>query len=435
MRTNPSPDPGRKRRRARRLSLAAAAAALLLLGVTACGGGGSSSGGDKKVELRYAIWDKNQQPAMQSIVDRFQAAHPNIHVTIELTASQDYWTKMQAAATGGSAPDVFWMNGPHAQFYASNGVLLPLSDALKREGVSLGNYPATLTGLYSYHGKQYGLPKDFDTIGLWYNKKLFDAAGVKYPDDKWTWQDVTNAARKLTDPSKGVYGIVAPPFGQENYYNTIFQAGGYVISPDGKSSGYDQPAAVAGLRFWSDLVKQHLSPSLQSMTDTFPAQLFESGKIAMYYAGSWNVSEFAKTSTTKNDVDVTILPKGNKRAVVIHGLGNVVYAKTKHPKEATQFLEFLGSKEAADIQARTGTVIPAFNGTQEAWVKSTPQYHLQSFLDEVAYAVPLPTSKNSDVWQTKEPILLADAWTGKKDTAAVAHELATMTNAALQKEQ
>lgn len=405
----------------------------LLLGATAACGGSASNGG--KVELSYRIWDKNQQPAMQRIVDRFQASHPNVHVTIQLTASAEFWTKMQADVTGGSAPDVFWMNGPHAQLYASNGALLPLSDKLKRDGVDLANYPSSLTGLYSYRGTQYGIPKDFDTVGLWYNKKLFDAAGVKYPDDTWTWQTLANAARKLTNASKGVYGILAPAFGQENYYDTIFQAGGYVISPDGKSSGYDQPAAISGLRFWTDLIKQGLSPSMKSMTDTFPAQIFESGKAAMYYGGSWDTVEFAKNDNIKNDVDVTVLPRGAKRAVVIHGLANVVYAKTKHPKEATQFVEFLGSKEAADIQAQTGAVIPAFNGTQDAWVKSTPQYHLRSFLDQVAYAVPMPTSKNTDAWQTQEPTILGQAWAGTKDVAAAAAEMATAMNAALRKEQ
>lgn len=422
---------GPNRIRTRGGSLAAALG--LLLGAAACGGG-EESGDGKKVELSYRIWDKNQQSAMQSIVDRFQAAHPNVHVTIQLTANAEYWTKLQADATGGSAPDVFWMNGPHSQLYASNGILLPLSDSLKRDGVDLGNYPPSLTSLYNYRGTQYGIPKDFDTVGLWYNKKLFDAAGVKYPNDKWTWQDVADAARKLTNASKGVHGILAPAFNQENYYNTIHQAGGYVISPDGKTSGFDQPAAIAGLRFWADFVKKGWSPSLKSMTDTFPAQTFESGKAAMYYAGSWNVPEFAKNDNIKNSVDVTVLPSGTKRAVIIHGLANVAYAKTKHPKEATQFVEFLGSKEAADIQARTGTVIPAFNGTQDAWVKSTPQYHLQSFLDQVAYAVPFPTSKNTDAWQSKEAAILGPVWSGNKDVAAGAQEMAKAMNTALSKD-
>lgn len=400
----------------------------LLLSAAACGGAGP---GDGKVELSYRIWDKNQLPAMQRIVDRFQATHPNVRIGIQLTASQEFWTKLQADATGGSAPDVFWMNGPHAQLYASNGMLLPIKNGL----VSLSDYPEALNQIYSYQGTQYGVPKDFDTVGLWYNKKLFDAAKIKYPDDTWTWQTVAEVARKLTDTAKGVYGIAAPAFGQENYYNTIFQAGGQVISPDGKSSGYDQPAAIEGLRFWTDLMKAGVSPSLKSMTDTFPAQLFESGKIGMYYAGSWNAIAFAQNSAIKDDVDVTVLPQGTKRAVVIHGLANVAYAKTKHPKEATEFLAFLGSKEAAGIQAQTGTVIPAFNGTQEAWVKSMPQYHLRSFLDQLAYAVPFPTSKNTDAWQTQEATILGPAWSGEKDVDTAAKELAAAMNTALGKEK
>ncbi|MFG1819381.1 ABC transporter substrate-binding protein [Kribbella sp. NPDC049174] len=405
----------------------------LLVGAAACGGG--SDAGGEAADLSYRIWDKNQQPAMQEIVDRFQAANPNIKVTVQLTPSAEYWTKMQADATAGSAPDVFWMNGPHAKFYAANGALLPLSDELAKNGVDLANYPEALTRIYSYQDKQYGVPKDFDTIGLWYNKKLFDAAKVKYPDETWTWQDVSSAAQKLTNASKGVYGIAAPAFGQENYYNTIFQAGGHVISPDGKSSGYDQPAAIEGLQFWTDLMKTGVSPSLKSMTDTFPAQMFQSGKIAMYYAGSWNAVEFAKNNSIKNDIDVTVLPRGKRQAVVIHGLANVVSAKTEHPAQAAKFVAYLGSKEAADIQARTGTVIPAFNGTQEAWVASMPQYHLKSYLDQLAYAVPYPTSTNTDAWQAKEAEVLGPAWSGDKSASDAAHEMATLMNAALQKDQ
>jgi multiple sugar transport system substrate-binding protein len=312
---------------------------------------------------------------------------------------------------------------------------MPLSDKLASNKVSLSNYPEGLVSLYSYQGTQYGIPKDFDTVGLWYNKKLFDAAGVKYSDDTWTWQTVQDAARKLTDASKGQYGILAPPFGQENYYNTIFQAGGTVISADGKSSGYGQPAAKSGLKFWTDLVKAGSSPSLKSMTDTYPSQLFESGKVAMYYGGSWNTMAFSKNSTLKNNIDVAVLPQGTKRAVTIHGPANVAYAKTKHPKDAAAFLAFLGSKEAAEIGAKQGGVIPAFNNTQQAWVDANPEIHLKAFLDEVPYAVPFPTSKNTSAWMNQEATTFAPAWDGKTDVEAAAQKMAGLMNTALNKEK
>ncbi|WP_228554224.1 ABC transporter substrate-binding protein [Catenulispora pinisilvae] len=426
--------------RSARPAVAAAVAAGLVLAATGCGSGSGSGSGSKAsggpVNLTYRIWDSTQQTGMQHIVDAFQQANPNIHVRIELVANKEYWTKLQADATAGSAPDVFWMNGPNAQLYESNKQLLALSsNVLKQNGVDLANYPAALNQLYNLGGTQYGIPKDFDTVGLWYNKKLFDAAGLKYPDASWTWQDVQNAAKKLTDASKGQYGILAPPYGQENYYDTIFQAGGYVIAPDGKSSGYAKPEAQAGLKFWSDLVKDGYSPSLKSMTDTFAAQQFESGKIGMYYAGSWNCMEFSKSDTIKDSVDVAVLPQGVKKATVIHGLANVGYAKTKHPAEVEKFLAFLGSKQANEIEAKDSGVIPAYNGTQQAWVASFPNFHVQSYLDELPYAVAYPTSKNTSAWQNQEAAVLAPAWDGGEDIGTAAQQLATMMNTALSKEQ
>ena len=412
--------------------LMAAGVVALLATTAACsgagGGGTGSTGSDEKVTLTYGMWDKNQVPTMEKIATAFKATHPNVSVSVQLTPFDSYWTKLQAAATGGQAPDVFWMNGPHFQLYASNGVLMP---DLK---IDSSAYPAALVKLYQYNGKQFGVPKDFDTIGLWYNKKIFDAAGVKRPAPDWTWSDVQAAAKKLTNPAKGVYGLGAVPSGQEDYYNTIYQAGGFVISPDGKRSGYDDPNTIKGLKFWTDLIQQRISPTMQAMTDTEPLKMFESGRLAMFYGGSWEAVEFAHNANTAKSVDVTELPAGQKKATVIHGIGNVVFAKTKHPAQAKQFAEFLGSKQAADIQATTGIVIPAYNGTQQAWVKSFPQYHLQSFLDELPSAVPFPISKDTAAWNAAETDVLTKAWSGSEPVDQAARELAAKMNQDLAKE-
>jgi multiple sugar transport system substrate-binding protein len=296
-------------------------------------------------------------------------------------------------------------------------------------------YPKSLVDLYSLNGKEFGLPKDFDTIGLWYNKKLFDDAGVKYPDASWTWADLQNAAAKLTNKSKGIYGIPASLEGQQNFYNTILQAGGHVLSGDNSKSGYNDPATIEGLRFWTDLIKSGSSPSLQQMTDTLPLQWFESGKAAMFYGGSWNVVEFKKNEYTVDKVDVAPLPKGKVQAVVIHGLANVISAKTPHAEAAWKFVKYLGSKDAATVEAETGTVIPAYQGTQHAWVAASPKYDLQVFLDATAYASPLPVSQNTAAWNSDEIKYLTPAWAGKKDVAAAADELSQAMNADIAKEK
>jgi len=419
-----------------RTAVAASAVLALATSTAACSSNASSSSsgsaGGGKVSLSYGVWDATQVPAMQKIIAAFEAQNPAITVTIQQTPWADYWTKLQAAASGGSAPDVFWMNGPNFQLYAANNVLRPLTDTDPHPDTSV--YPPALAKLYQYKNVQYGLPKDFDTVGLWYNKALFDAAGVAYPTASWTWADFQAAAKKLTDPAKGVYGVGANLEGQENYYDTIYQAGGSVISADGKKSGYADPATVAGLKFWTDLVAAKESPSLKQMTDTAPLNLFESGKLAMYWGGSWDAKEFSGNDATKNGVDVAPLPAGVKKATIIHGLANVVFAHTSHPAQAEKFAAFLGSQQAAQIEADTGTVIPAYNGTQQSWVKAYPQYHLQSFLDQLPDAVPYPISKNTAAWNTLETTELTKAWDGSEPIDKAAGDLATAMNAALAKE-
>jgi multiple sugar transport system substrate-binding protein len=413
-------------------SVTFATAAMVLLAVTGCGGSDSSANGasDGPVSLSYGVWDKNQVPAMEKLAAAFHTTHPNVTVTVQLTPYLDYFTKLQAAATGGEAPDVFWMNGPNFQLYASNGVLTPLSD-LK---LDTSKYPASLVNLYTLDGKLFGVPKDMDTVGLWYNKKIFDAADVKYPDDTWTWDTFNTAAKKLTNKSKDVYGIGAQLSGQEDYYNTVFQAGGSVISADGRSTGLAEPAAKAGISFWTDLIKTGSSPNLKQMTDTAPYQMFEAGKIAMYWGGSWDAAEFGANPGTKDDADVAVLPSGVKKATVIHGLANVVSARSKHSAEAKEFAAYLGSQAAAQTLAGTGAVIPAYTGTQQDWVKAYPQFHLQNLLDELPYAVPLPVSKNTAAWNTIAITELTKAWTGEETVDEATAKIATEMNAALAKE-
>ncbi|MCF6472327.1 sugar ABC transporter substrate-binding protein [Nonomuraea sp. MG754425] len=413
---------------------ARSAAALLCAALlaSACGGGeqaGAGATAQGKVTLSYGVWDATQQAVMRDLAAEFTKSHPNITVDVQLTPWVDYWTKMKAAVSGGAAPDVFWMNGPNFQLYASNGVIAPIG-----ERIDTSVYPKALVDLYTYDGKLYGLPKDMDTVGVWYNKTLFDAAKVDYPADDWTWADFRRAAAALTDPDKGVYAVGAQLTSfQEYQYNTIYQAGGYVISPDGKQSGYADPKTIEGLRFWTDLIAAKQSPDLKTMTDTAPLQLFEAGKLAMYWGGSWNVAEFGTNDYTKDKVDVAPLPKGEKQATIIHGVANVMSAKTEHPAEAWEFVKFLGSGQAAGLLGKKGP-IPAYNGTQQDWVRAHPEWKLQTFLDSVAYAVPYPVSKNTAAWQEAELTHLTKAWTGETPVERAAADLAAGMNDLLAEE-
>lgn len=383
-----------------------------------------SAAAQADVTLSYRFWDLNQAPAIEEIARAFEAKNPGIKVEIEVIPWAQYWTNLETAATGRNLPDIFWINAPNFELYASNGMLLPLDDRLAKSSlISIEDYPEALAAIYNYRGKQYGIPKDFDTIGLWYNKELFDAAGIAYPDEAWTWDDLIKAAVALTDEANQVWGIAAELNLQSGFGNTVHQAGGYIINEDRTKTGIAEPEAIEGLKFWTGLIHVHkASPSMAQMTDTEPVSLFESGRVAMYFTGSWNAIRFANNEYTKDRVDVAVLPKGKERAVMIHGLANVIAANTKYPEEAWKFVEFLGSKEAMEIQAKTGTVIPAYMEMTDLWVNSIPQFNLRAFMDQLDYAVPYPASVRAGHWQQLLVDCLIPAWAGEVSIEEAAQE-------------
>jgi multiple sugar transport system substrate-binding protein len=139
---------------------AAVAAAALLAGCSSNTGSGSDATADHNLSasISYAFWDVNQKPAMDALIKDFNTEYPNIKVTSQITPYANYFTKLQTQGSSKTLPDVFWMNGPNFQLYASNGLLEPIGS-----GVDPANYPKALDDLYSYGGKQFGVPKDFDT--------------------------------------------------------------------------------------------------------------------------------------------------------------------------------------------------------------------------------------------------------------------------------
>ncbi|UAJ79210.1 sugar ABC transporter substrate-binding protein [Leifsonia sp. ZF2019] len=417
--------PRHHHRRARLAALLTAA--LAVTGLAAC----SSEGDDRgPVTLQYGIWDPVQQPAMQKIADAYEKENPGVTVKIQVTPFSQYWTKLQTAVTGGSAPDVFWMNGPNSKLYASNGVLAPL------DGVDTSKYSEGLTDIYTVDGKLYGVPKDFDTIGVWYDKALFDAAGVAYPEAGWTWDDYLATAKALTNPEAGVWGSAAALNDQQNYYDTIAQAGGSVISADGTTTGYDDPKTREGIQFWIDQITSGVSPTLEQMTDTSPEDAFLSGTIAMYWSGSWSANKYGQDPAVRDHVDVAPLPRGPEgNQSVVHGLANVANAKSPHLDAAKKFAVFASGEQAAGIQAASGAVIPAYEGTQQAWIDAYPSFRLSVFTDALDTAVPYPASINTAAWTAIQDQTLSQVWALSISPEEGLATLAKKMQAALDKEK
>lgn len=393
----------------------------------------SAPDADLSASITYGVWDQNQVAAIEENLTAFNEVYPNIDVSVNVTPFAEYWTRLQTQASSDTLPDLFWMNGPNIGLYATNGQIEPISGAVEAGDIDPADYPAALVDLYTIDDVAYGVPKDFDTIGIWANTALFEQAGVALPEGEWTWQEFQETAAQISDElaDEGIYGAAGGMDGQTTYYNTIFQAGGTVIA-DG-ASGYATAESEAGLQFWTDLVADGASPSIEQLTDTTADQWFTSGRLAMYWGGSWFRSALTD-SDLSGDVTVLPLPTGEQQATVIHGVANVVAASSENKQAAQALQTFLAGEGAQQQQGDAGSIIPAFTGTQTAFTDSMPTADLQVFLDAVEYARPLPVSTNSAAWNAVETELLPQAFSGQRPVADVAGELAERMDAALAEE-
>lgn len=387
------------------------------------------------VTISYAIWDKNQEPGMRAIADAFEAKNPGIKVSVEVTGWDEYWTKLEAAGTGGVLPDVFWMHINNFQKYAGAGLLEPVDAAVEADpDMDFANFPQGLTDLYTLDGAVYAVPKDFDTIGLWYNKTMFDAKGIPYPDETWTWDDLVTAAKTLTDEANGIYGFAAPLDKQQCFYNFIYQNGGTILTDD-KKSGYDQQATIDAMQFYIDLIyKEKVSPSYEALTETSNTNMFESGKVAMIMQGSWMVTELKNNEYTHANADIAVLPQGKTRASIYNGLGNAVAANSPNKEAALKFLMYMGTEEANILQAENGSAIPAFNNTQQPWVDFNTDFALGKYVDMLDYAVTFPTTKSRAKWDTVETDIMTQIFSQQISVEDGCKALAEQMNAIIAEE-
>lgn len=385
----------------------------------------NSSVKDKKeVTLTFAIWDILQKEGMVNLVNKFNEYYPNININVEVTPWSEYWTKMEAAGTSGKLPDVFWMHTNEFLRYASNDMLLDLTNLENTDNYA--DFPENLLSLATYDNKIYGVPKDYDIIVLAYNKDLFDKAGLAYPDETWDWAKLEETAKKLTDKENGQYGLALTLLDQqEAYLPLISQAGGYVIK-DGKS-GYDNPNTIEGLEEFIKLYKNY-SPTLAQFSDTNRDLFFTSGKIGMMFLGSWRINDYSKNTDINDKFDLAVLPKGKMNATIINGLSFAGAKNTEYPEEVKLFLSFLASEEAQLLQASDGTAISARGNTGEAWLKNYPNYNVKVIMDMVSSAVPMPTSLTKASWLVKEQEMIKKMMLGDIDVTKGAKEIADFMN-------
>ena len=261
---------------------------LLVLVTTMVFAAGAKETGKKQLTL--ALWDENQKPAIQKIVDQYNASQDSVEVVIELTPWGSYWTKLDAAAGSKDAPDVFWMN-TYLPKYATGGVIQPIDEYIARDGIDLSAYVDATVQMHQYEGKMWGMPKGLDSVAVALNTDLFAQYGVALPQEGWTWADMVNIATQLRDAIKKAggdeYPILMELDAQPSHFNFAHQTGGYVISQDFSKSGYNLPETTLAYQRVVDLMDNSLLAPYVVLSDTNGTDLFLSGKGAILFVGSW----------------------------------------------------------------------------------------------------------------------------------------------------
>ena len=403
--------------------------------LTGCGKK-EEGGKDGKVELVMSVWDSDQEPFMKQMGEAYTKTHPNVTVKTQLTTWSEYWTKLEASAVGGTGADILTMNVLHVEEYADAGILMDLTDAEAKSDLKVHeNFPEALVDCYTVGGKLYGIPKDFDTNAVFYNKEIFDAAGVAYPEDNWTFEDFRAKCEELKAAGlpEGTYPTaVNRNSGQTTYESSIYANGGWLLNDDNTKSGWDDPKTIEAVQSWLDIVLDGLSPTLEQMADNDPDAMFQGGQLAMYFSGNYMIPSY--NSTIEGKYGIAKRPTYNGKGTdIINGLAFTVSAGTKHPEEAIDFALWLGSKEAQEIQGKSGTVISARNDCQELYLDTHPELNLQVFLDNVAESRPFAHCKvTSELGNASKPFIEA-AWKGEMTLAEAAKKAAEAQNEVLDK--
>ena len=399
------------------------------LAMAGCSDGGGGGGGtdvdisDTEMEatIEFAAWESDFD--WDAVIAGFNETYPNITVQITKSPFKDFFTRLQTQASGGNLPDAFMMNGPNFQLYASHGILASFEGAAESGELDFANYPEAMEELYTYEDVPYGVPTSYDSIGLWYNEELFEKAGVEVPTDEWTWDDLHETSRAISEALKdeGIYGFAGGAYNQELFYNLIFQAGGAVLNEDATEAQYSSPGSRKALQLLRDMVEDGSSPSIRTTADTSPDELFKSGKAAMVYGGSFRVAGYVD-SAVGDVIQVVRLPKGEQRGVVLHGGAVVVNAESDNADAAAAFAVFHGSEEGQQIIGESGASIPAYTGTEQAYIDAHPEYDLEIFPESAEeYGFPYPVSANTQAWLEVEsdmvPKILAGELSVEEGTA------------------
>jgi len=399
------------------LGMGVAAAGVITL--TACG---SQSGGTagKSGPLTMTVWGgDSDRVAYQKRLDQLVAKYPELSVKLQLIPNDSYAQKVQTMIAGSNGPDIMEV-AENVNVYASKNQLLPLDDRVKAAGLDLQGSFGSVGSIYTYKDKVYAIPDRSGAMIVYYNKALFQKAGLKPPTAESTWDDMLTAFKALTVPGKQ-WGD-AGAGGWPQWWSLAYQNGGKIVDPSTGRPAVNSPEVVEALQWVGDLMTRHgVVPTKKQYADMGADvggdQAFANGKVAVNTTGFWAVSGLLKSNI---DWDIAPMWRGRQQAVSAFGSGLAISRTAKNPDAALKAITFLASPEAQKSIIDTGQDVPASVEVQKSdgflkpgWMTKT--VNMKAFGDSSSFVYRAPFIPEWNEMQKSFDDGLSNFWLGKQD--------------------
>lgn len=330
----------------------------------------------------------------------FEAAHPGIDMRIEpIPGVGQYAPKLLLAHAARAMPDAGYLDASSGAAFMDNGVAADLTPFIESDATfDLDDYFPAVVAAFRRGGKQLAIPQDFTPMVLFYNKRLFDAAGVPYPRDGWTWNEFFETSRQLTrefhaggadDAPRGGDVPAPPAFFALHFENVmpfwilwLWSGGGDVLTPDGRraSGALDSPETLAALEFLVDLMFVHrVAPTLQQR-GAWGQDLFLTGRAAMDVKGHWMLIDYRAAGL---DVGVVSIPTNTGRPVtVLYQTGLAVWSRGRQPRLGWEWVKY-NTSEHVQVRRTAGGVAVSANRKAAARFADDPIE--AAFLRQIEY--------------------------------------------------
>ncbi|MEA3334415.1 MAG: sugar ABC transporter substrate-binding protein [Chloroflexota bacterium] len=346
---------------------------------------------EEPTSVLWAFWGSPEEATThQNVADAFMAENPDIKIDLMVEPWSDYFTKVQtlwASGDSSAIPDVLFL-WPTPR-YAADGVLENLDPWIEKSGYDLGDYWPALLESAMYDGNVFGFPRDIGLEVLYYNKDVFDEAGLAYPDETWSWDALLDASEVLT-VVEDTGRVVRHALGMEGgkYQLWVGQNRGSILDDMRNPSKctLTEPAAVEALQFFGDMMENNYAMRDANLSQAGgDAAVFQSGQVAMIIQNASRVSAF-NGADMNYDVTVVPFPNGGQRSASAGGAAWVMSSGSDNKEEAWTFLSWLQSTDGGQkIYTASGEIFPALQSTarSDAFLESgQPPANRQAFLTE-----------------------------------------------------